>query len=105
MNTVLILIALLLVLVVLYLDLLAWRALAGDETLTPAQRGLQALAVLVVPLVGALAVLRLCELAHPGTVAPAAVPWPFRAIVTDRPMARNTLGESWEAFKRRHWNL
>lgn len=105
MSTALSLLLAFVILLVLYLDLLAWLVLARDETLANSQKLLQALVVLLVPLVGSLVVLRLCELAHPGSVAPDQVPWPFRAIVTDRPLPPNKNRESWEEFRRRYWNL
>ena len=94
-----------LILLAIYMDLLAWRILRDDQTLKSAQRHLQYLFVLFFPFIGACVSLRLCELANPGLVQKRAVPWPFRAIVVERPIMQNPDAETEEQYKKRMFNI
>lgn len=90
---------------VLYLDIVAWLALRADPTLSTGRKLIQGIVAFLLPLVGAYAVLLLCERALPGSTARYAIPWPFRGLIEDAPAKPNPLAESFEDFKRRLWNL
>jgi len=94
-----------LLMIAIYMDVVAWRVLRQDQTLSNVQKYLQLMFVLFVPFVGASVALRLCELANPGTVQIRAIPWPFRAIVVDQPIPQNPDAETFEEHKKRMFNV
>lgn len=90
---------------VAWLDIIALLALRSDQTLGRGQKFLQALVVIAVPMIGAVAILRLCELAVPGSGRSHLVPWPLKRVIEDRSLHRHANPESFENYKRRFWNM
>lgn len=89
----------------LYLDVAAIIALEVDRSLTPSQRIMQILLVVLVPLIGALIVLRLSHLATGGKSMILYLPWPFRSIVKGTPTRTNPDAESFEERRSRLHNI
>lgn len=72
----------------LYLNILATLVTRHRPIFTPWQQRMQLLIVWLLPLIGALLILRLLFMDRPDTLPRAWVPWPFKRILYGPPIKR-----------------
>ncbi len=76
----------------LWITAIALLCLFMDPELTGVQRWGQSLVVLLLPLLGAALILKLVNDHSPEVIARFYIPWPFKSMVTNKPLLSNGPG-------------